>query len=91
MYTKRQLYNFWQIFKLQPIGISNLIPLMEEKISVPTLNRELANLKANGLIDAYGKGPSLKYQVHIKNLMVIPLPLDDYFKTRWTNGNAYFR
>jgi Fic family protein len=80
MYTKRQLYIFWQIFKNQPIGISSIIPLLEEKISTPTLNRELAILKNSDLIEANGKGPSLKYYINRSKLTTVLLPVDDYFK-----------
>jgi Fic family protein len=80
MYTKRQLYIFWQIFKNQPIGISGIMPLLDEKISTPTLNRELAILKNSDLIEAKGKGPSLKYYINRSTLTIVSIPIDDYFK-----------
>lgn len=81
MYTKRQLYIFWQIFKNQPIGISSIMPLLEDKISTPTLNRELAILKKDSIIESDGKGPSLKYYINRRALTVFPLPIDEFFET----------
>jgi hypothetical protein len=80
MYTKRQLHIFWQIFKHQSIGISSIMPLLEAKISIATLNRELAIMKNNNLIEAIGNGPSLRYSIIQKSLTVVPLSVDEYFE-----------
>ncbi len=80
MLTQRQLHIFWQVFTHQPISISGIMPLLEDKISVPTLNRELAVLKSDQLIKVTGKGPSLKYTVNQTALAVVPLPVDEYFE-----------
>ncbi len=81
MYTKRQLHIFWLIFKHQLIGISGIMTLLENNISTPTLNRELAVLKANALIETLGKGPGLKYQINRNSLTIVPLSVDEYFET----------
>jgi Fic family protein len=81
MLSKRQLKIFWLIFSNQPIGISGILPLLDEKISIPTLNRELATLKNGGLIKAAGKGPGLKYIINPEALIIVPLPVDEYFET----------
>jgi Fic family protein len=80
MYTKRQLHIFWQIFKHQSIGISSIMPLLEAKVSIATLNRELAILKNNNLIEAIGNGPSLKYSINQKSLAIVTLSIDEYFE-----------
>lgn len=80
MYTQRQLSIFWHIFKNQPIGTSGILPLLEEKISIPTLNRELAAIKSGGLIIATGKGPALKYSISKNGLITTPFPVDVYFE-----------
>jgi Fic family protein len=90
MYTKRQLYIFWQIFQHQPIGISGIAGLLEEKISVPTLNRDLAVLKSSRLIETLGKGPGIKYKVNRPGLITIPLPVNEYFQTE-TDRRQIFR
>ena len=80
MYTPRQLNIIWKIFQLQPVGISGIKDVLIEKISVPTLNRELAFIKNSGLIEAVGNGPGLKYIVNKRALMFTALPVDEYFK-----------
>jgi Fic family protein len=81
MLSKRQLKIFWLIFSNRPIGISGILPLLDEKISIPTLNRELATLKNSGLINTAGKGPGLKYNINPEALITVPLPVDEYFET----------
>jgi Fic family protein len=79
MLTKRQLDIFWIIFRQQPINIASITPLLIEKVSIPTLNRELALLKNNGLIIAQGKGPSTKYNAVLKGLVTNEIPLHEYY------------
>ncbi len=64
--------------------------MLEEKISVPTLNRDLAALKSSQLIEAHGKGPGIKYSANKKALTTIPLPVDEYFETE-TDQRQIFR
>jgi prophage maintenance system killer protein len=80
-YTKRQLSIFWLIFKHQPVAVSELSQYMQESISIPSLNRDLAVLKANGVIKITGKGPSTKYIVPLEHLINITLPVDEYYLT----------
>lgn len=89
MLTQRQLHIFWSIFSQQPIGISGILPLLEDKISIPTLNRELAVLKNNQLILAVGKGPGLKYIINTKALTTVPLPVDEYFEKEPDNRQIF--
>jgi DNA-binding transcriptional ArsR family regulator len=63
------------------LGIGNILPLLKDKISIPTLNRELAALKGNGLIESSGSGPSTKYNILQKGLIVTELPIEQYYKT----------
>lgn len=79
MLTKRQIEIFWIIFRQQPISIAAILPLLSAKISVPTLNRELALLKNNGMILAQGNGPSTKYSIVIKGLISNNFSINDYF------------
>lgn len=81
MITERQLEIFWIIFKNQPLGIGDLLPLMNEKISVPTLNRALVYLKENEFINTVGSGPSTKYTINPIGLIVNELPIEQYYKT----------
>jgi Fic family protein len=81
MNTERQLEIFWVIFKNQPLGISNILPLLKEKISLPTLNRDLAKLKGNELIDSIGNGPNTKYSINPKGLIITDFSPEQYYKT----------
>jgi Fic family protein len=90
MYTKRQLNIFWKIFQHQPVGISGILNELPEKISLPTLNRELAILKNSDVITPVGRGPSMKYIVNNQGLMLMPLSLDTYFE-RETDDRQIFK
>jgi Fic family protein len=81
VYSNRQLEIFWIIFKAQPISIANILTLLNTKVSVPTLNRELSELKLKGLIETQGVGPSTKYNIISKGLITADLPIDAYYKT----------
>jgi hypothetical protein len=89
MLTKRQLEIFWIIFKNQPLGIGNILPLIETKISIPTLNRELATLKEEALIQSVGIGPSTKYNILPKGLIITELPVDEYYNIDSDNRVIY--
>jgi prophage maintenance system killer protein len=80
-YTKRQLSIFWLIFKHQPVAVSDLSGLLQNSVSIPSLNRDLALLKAEGVIEVIGKGPSTKYLVPLEHLINISLPVDEYYLT----------
>jgi Fic family protein len=79
--TERQLEIFWIIFKTQPINIGSILTLLNEKVSIPTLNRELTTLKGNELIHSQGVGPSTKYNVILKGLITANVSVDQYYET----------
>ena len=78
-FTTRQLKIFWIIYKHQPIGVKDIFNLLEDDISTPSLNRDLAKLKNNNLLKIEGKGPSIKYRVEIKSLINIEIPVEEYY------------
>jgi Fic family protein len=81
METKRELEIVGIILQNSSIGISDIQKLLATTISIPTLNRELANLKNKGYIITEGKGPSLKYTINLRNLSTVKLDQEVYFKT----------
>lgn len=81
MLNNRQLQIFWVIFKQQPIGIANILALLNEKISIPTLNRALASLKLNEYIRTTGNGPNIKYSIAYKGLLINEIPMESYYET----------
>jgi Fic family protein len=81
METKRELEIVGIVLQNEPIAISDIQKLLSITVSIPTLNRELVNLKQKGYINTEGKGPSLKYTLNLTNLTTINLDPDFYFKT----------
>lgn len=81
METTREQEIFGVILQNGPISISEIQNLISEKISIPTINRELAKLKATGSIDPLGNGPSLKYVVNLHNIVTVTINSDSFFKT----------
>jgi hypothetical protein len=81
-FTKRQLHIFWLIFKHRPIGTSNIATLVQENLSIATLNRDIAILKNYNALTLTGKGPSTKYKVPLEALMNMELPVDDYYLSK---------
>ena len=80
METKREQELFGIILQNGPISISEIQQLISTKISIPTLNRELAKLKIKKIIESIGNGPSLKYIVNLKNIVTIPIDADTFLK-----------
>lgn len=80
METTRANEIFGIILQNAPISISEIQNLISEKLSIPTLNRELAKLKVNGHIESIGNGPSLKYIVNLNNIVTVSINPDSYFK-----------
>ena len=78
-YSKRQLDIFWLIFKHQPVAVSEIARLLQSKISIPSINRDLALLKKHELLMVTGKGPTTKYTVPLTALINIELPVDEYY------------
>ena len=81
METKRELEIIGIILQNGSIGISEIQKILVVTISIPTLNRELANLKKKGYVITEGRGPSLKYTANLRNLSTVKLDPEVYFKT----------
>lgn len=81
MNTPRQQQIFWSIRKNEPVGTSAIAGSLIDKISIPTLNRELAHLKKENFIVSEGTGPSTKYRINLNGLIVAQIDPELYFKT----------
>jgi Fic family protein len=81
MKTKRQSAIFSIILENEPIGISTILEKLNGQISVPTLNRDLAALKAGNFILPEGRGPGIKYTLNRKGLLKAAIDPDTFFKT----------
>ncbi len=79
MKTSRSQEIFGIILQNEPISISEINQLITEKISIPTLNRALSELKSKGNITAVGKGPSLKYISNQYNLVTAEVNPELFF------------
>jgi hypothetical protein len=79
METKRQQQIFWIILKDGPIGISSILSQLPERISTPTLNRDLLTLKQNGFILTKGNGPTTRYQIDQTGIISAEINVDEYF------------
>ncbi len=80
MDTLRQQEIFWVILKNEPIGISAILEKITNKVSIPTINRELLKLKEENFILSEGNGPGTKYRANLKGLIHANINTDDYFK-----------
>jgi Fic family protein len=80
MDTPRQQEVFWIILKNEPIGTSDILEKIAQKVSIPTLNRELVRLKEEKFIVSEGNGPGTKYRANLKGLVCANINMDDYFK-----------
>ncbi|MCE2893320.1 MAG: Fic family protein [Flammeovirgaceae bacterium] len=80
MDTLREQEIFWIILKNEPIGISSILEKAANKVSIPTMNRQLAKLKKSNFILSEGNGPRTKYRVNLKGLVHAKISVDDYFK-----------
>ena len=85
MNTPRQQEIFWIILKDQPLGIAGILKEMTNKISIPSLNRDLLRLRESNFISSEGNGPSTKYKVNLKGLVHAIIDSDSYFKTDTDN------
>jgi Fic family protein len=81
MNTPRQQQIFWNIWKNEPVGTSAIAGALVEKVSIPTLNRELAQLKKGNFIVSEGTGPSTKHRVNLSGLIAAEIDPELYFKT----------
>jgi|JI10StandDraft_1071094.scaffolds.fasta_scaffold417072_2 DNA-binding Lrp family transcriptional regulator len=73
------------ILKNSPLSISELRKNLSENISIPTLNRELAKIKSNNIIQTIGQGPSQKYIINLNGLTTCAIDLDVFFKSEIEN------
>lgn len=80
MDTLREQEIFWIILKNEPIGISSILEKAANKVSIPTMNRQLVKLKKSNFILSEGNGPRTKYRVNLKGLVHAKISVDDYFK-----------
>ncbi len=71
---------FLQILLNGPIGIAELSVLIRENISIPTLNRALANLVRQQFIETIGKGPNTRYTIKTDNAINFPINVKEYFE-----------
>ncbi len=79
--NKRQQEILSIIQSNKQIGISAILSLLSDKVSIPTLNRDLSKLKTENYIYVVGKGPSLQYTINLDGLRLAEINLEDYFKT----------
>ena len=82
-----------EILKNHPdISISEIRVLLNEDISQPTLNRDLAKLIASTTIEKSGKARAIRYRLSAGHILFEPIDLDEYFakEVDFRDGNKYF-
>ena len=62
---------------LTPKDISNSLNI---EASIVTISRDLSELVKFGLLKRTGTGPSTKYTINTKALLLLPVNINDYFK-----------
>jgi Fic family protein len=80
MDTLRQQDIFFIILKNEPIGTSGISDRIAQKVSIPTINRELSKLKEEKIIFSEGRGPGTKYRINLHGLISANINPEDYFK-----------
>lgn len=65
--------------KTSNISISEIKESLQANISQITLNRDLAKLVRDGLIEKSGIGRAIRYQLSTKYLLFAPINIDSYF------------
>jgi Fic family protein len=80
MDTLRQQDIFFIILKNEPIGTSGILDRIAQKVSIPTINRELSKLKEEKIIFSEGRGPGTKYRINLHGLISANINPEDYFK-----------
>jgi Fic family protein len=85
METSREQEIIGCLLQNGPKSISEIQTLISEKISIPTLNRALAELKKNGYIEPIGNGPSLKYHINLQHLMTFSINQESFFQVDTDN------
>ena len=80
MKTIRQQEIFGVIMQNQPINISEITKKLKDKVSIPTLNRDLTVLKNDNIILTEGGGPSTKYKINLDGLITAKIDQDLFFQ-----------
>lgn len=65
----------------EPIGIAQILAKLKVKASIPTINRDLLELKSANFILSQGKGPGTKYTVNFRGLIHAKINTEKYFET----------
>lgn len=77
--TNREQEIFWIIWEHGPIATASISDKLGAKVSVPTLNRDLAKLKNGNFIIPEGKGPALRYRANPKGMLLAEIDPNQYF------------
>ncbi len=91
-YTYRQ-QKIIEILKNHPdISISEIRKFLNEDISQPTLNRDLAKLVQSVIVEKAGKARAIRYRLSLAAKLLESIDSDDYFakEVDFRNGNKYF-
>lgn len=74
------------------ISISETLKILQAGITQVTLNRDLAKLVKDGLIEKSGKGRGIRYQVSAKYHLFAPIDKESYFNKEidFRNGKKHF-
>ena len=82
-----------EILKLHPdISISEIRELLDENISQPTLNRDLAKLVESGTLVKSGKARAIRYKLSATVKLLELIDIEEYFtkEVDFRDGNKYF-
>lgn len=82
-----------EILKNHPnVSISEIRDFLNEDISQPTLNRDLAKLVELSAIEKTGKARAIRYRLSTGFMLFEPIDLDEYFAKEidFRNGNKHF-
>lgn len=80
MITKRQQEIFLMVWQNEPTAISTIAEKMQVAVSIPTLNRDLAQLKNENYLVTEGSGPGTKYRINQSKLITFEVNSETYFK-----------
>ena len=64
--------------KATPLSSSDVFNLVEKKISLVTVKRQLGTLTKAGYLDQEGAGRSVKYTLSKKGQLLRPIDIDEY-------------
>jgi Fic family protein len=69
-------------------SISNIANQLKERVSIPTLNRDIATLVGCGYLNKIGKGRSIAYQTSSFYKLFAPIDIEQYFNREPEKRNA---